>query len=297
MQTRRLVNATFRSARLALLLSAGLWGQAAYGGPMPPSGIDQPVLVNGEEIGFFDIRVVTDNDGDQGLVGTFQVTKQNPDKTRMTFQKLYASLGIDHLNWFQKVTSDTSPPLDSRGNRLKAPYIDPPAGGYSDLWSDELPWYLDEQAPSKDELGGREWSPQFLLENNINETFGLLRYFDKPQGKRGNQISFATFLVGVRSDGTYVPLSGFSWGVEFGGGGLPGDTTYVSSSNKNAPFLAEYATEIYDDFGWTQATPEPSSSLLLVIGFAGMGPFAARRSATGVRNKILKDKAGIAFAK
>ena len=290
MQTKCLVNARFRSARLAVLLLVGFWGQAAYGGPLPPpSGIDQPVFVNGEEIGFFDIRGVTDNDGDQGLVGFFQTTKQNPDKTRMTFQQLYASLGIDHLNWFQKVISDTNPPLDARGNRLRAPYIDPPAGGYSDLWSDELPWYLDEQAPSRVEQGGREWSPQFLLDNNINETFGLLRYFDKPQGTRGNRIGFATFLVGVRSDNTYVPLGGFSWGVEFGGGGLPGDTTYVSSLNKNAPFRDEYAREIYDDFGWTRAAPEPSSSLLLVIGFAGMGVFAARRSAAGVRHGIPKD--------
>jgi hypothetical protein len=53
MQTRRLVNAIFPSARLVVLLLAGWWGPAAYGGPLPPpSGIDQPVLVNGEEIGF-----------------------------------------------------------------------------------------------------------------------------------------------------------------------------------------------------------------------------------------------------
>jgi hypothetical protein len=190
----------------------------------------------------------------------------------MSFQELEASLGEDHLNWFQKITKDTNPPKDLAGNVLKAPYIDPPPGGYSDQWADELPWYYDEHTPTEAELAGREWSPRLLLDNHINDTLGRLTYSDGPDGSRGDKVSFATFLVSVNNDNTYTPLAGFSWSVEFGGGGLPGDTTYVSSLTANAPFVADYATEIYDQFGWTAVmAPEPSTALLLSIGLAGLG--------------------------
>jgi hypothetical protein len=276
MRLKNLGSAVLPSTLLIALLAAGPWSQPAFAGPMPIGGIEQPVIVNGEEIGFLDIRSVGTPGGDQALIGFFQVEKQNPGGSRMTLKELENNLGEDHLQWFQKVTSDTDPPLDARGNRLKAPYIDPPPDGYSTpapgQWADELPWFLDERAPTQAELAGRDWNPDTLLANNTLNSTGTLLYTDGPTGTRGNKVSFATFLVSVNNDNTYTPLAGFSWSVEFGGGGLPGDTTYISSLTANAPFTAEYAAEIFDQFGWTAVpAPEPSTAVLLGIGLAGLG--------------------------
>jgi hypothetical protein len=275
MRRKYLGSAAIPSILLIALLAVGPWSQPAFADPIPISGVEQPVIVNGEEIGFLDIRSIqiSEDDRNQGVIGFFQIEKKNPDGTRMSFQQLEASLGEDHLNWFQKITSDTNPPKDVAGNVLKAPYIDPPPGGYSDHWADELPWYYDEHMPTEAELAGREWNPRLLLDNRINDTLGRLTYSDGPEGSRGGKVSFATFLVSVNNDNTYSPLAGFTWSVEFGGGGgLPDDTTYISSLTANAPFVADYATEIYDQFGWKAVpAPEPSTVVLLGIGLAGLG--------------------------
>jgi hypothetical protein len=264
---RRRLTAARRTAGLLAIFLVALVSPLVRGGPVSGTaqlGIEQDIFVNGEVIGFLDIRSVTTPDGNEGLIGIFKVFKHNPDGTTMTLKELETSLGQDHLQWFQKVTRDTDPPDDSRGNQLKVPYIDPPPNGTSTMWADEIPWYFDEHAPSDAERGGRDWSPGVLLENNINNNFGILAYHDGPMGDKGLEVSFATFLVSDYGSSNYSVLGGFSWSIKVDNDGL----THVETLEKNAPFV--YTDEIYNEFGYT-LVPEPSTWFLATIGLFMIG--------------------------
>jgi hypothetical protein len=245
------------------------------------TGIEPEVFINGEEVGFLDIQRVT-VDGDEGLIGFFQATKQNPDGTRMTLRQFEASLGQGHLQWFQKVVQDNNPPRDAMNQLLVPPYIDPPNDGFSNQWADELPWYFDDHEPTPAELGGRDWSAGTLLANNIRDQFGVLFYHDGPETNAGDRVSFVTFLVYDHGDQTYSVLAGFSWSILGGGGGLGGNRVHIETLEADAVFLSEYADEIAA-FGYT-FLPEPPAVLLMWLGMAALGLETWRRRRFHVRS-------------
>ncbi|MDD3328019.1 MAG: PEP-CTERM sorting domain-containing protein [Zoogloea sp.] len=133
--------------------------------------------------------------------------------------------GEDRFNWYQVVASDNKPPVDSAGNRLSAPYIDPPMGGYGDepstapddtQWADNLPYYWDEGA---DPAAG---TPGFangynVLDNLVGgDTFATahtLLFEDSPGGLADTSLFFKTWLASVNADGSLHALyTKFSWG-------------------------------------------------------------------------------------
>lgn len=115
--------------------------------------------------------------------------------------------GEDHFNWYQIVVKDNKPPVDAGGNRLVAPYVDPPNGGYGNdpttpgndtQWADNLPWYYDEGADPAPGTPG--FVDGFNLLDNI--TGNTLSFFDSPGGPAGTILSFHTWLASVNADGT-----------------------------------------------------------------------------------------------
>jgi hypothetical protein len=214
-------------------------------GPSVQADIVMNLNVNGNPIGQVAINI-TAGTGGQGLTGGFTAAGGQ------TLAQLEAALGQDHLNWFQKVIADSNPPKDAAGNQLAAPYVDPPSGGYSNQWADNIPWYWDEVVPPN---GTPNYDPNLQLSNNITNGGKTLNYEDFPGGPNAN-VSFVTFLVSDYGNNTYSVLGGFSWSVTINNG-----TTTVNTLTANAAFKPEYSTEI-KAFGFTQV-PEPSSLLLV----------------------------------
>ena len=242
-----------------LFFSLFLFGTTAFA--VEPIEFD--VFGKGEMVGTVNISVVPGNGG-FGVKGSFEVTKENGGEP-LTIGELEEFLMQDHLNWFQKVVHDDSPPKDADGNQLEAPYIDPPINGYSNQWADDRPWYFDEE--SRPEGEARPWSDAFLLSNNVDGS--ILAYFDFPFDPTvGTGLDFATFLISDYGNMTYSVLGGFSWsalveqneGVTF---------TSITALDKDAPFINEYAQEIQNEFGWA-LIPEPSTFLLIGVGLLGL---------------------------
>lgn len=128
------------------------------------------------------------------------------------------SVGASHFNWYQYLVEDTDPPKDAGGNRLQAPFVDPPCGGYGGRdrdWSDHLPWYWDETEPPRAEA--RHADPDNQLDENIEDETLFLS--DAPGGANGTELSFRTYLTGVPDQGdSPVFLGGFGWSVEISSG-------------------------------------------------------------------------------
>jgi len=134
----------------------------------------------------------------------------------------------DHFNWISVINRDNHPLTDSAGNRLVAPYLDPPFGGYgapSPQQADNLPYYWDEPAMFlssrfyifSTDAGGRQ-------DSSVTAAFRDIPM--EPLLAPGEYLSFFTTLVGVKTtvgaDPTvtppnYRPLVSFAWYSTYNG--------------------------------------------------------------------------------
>ena len=133
--------------------------------------------------------------------------------------------GVDkkclHFNWIQVTRSPGRPPfpVDSAGDTLNAPFLDPPAGGYygDDKAADTLPWFLDETpyVPQKT-ADTNIHNPQITLPNT-------LRWYAKPYSSvLPDSMQYDTVLVLVNDcTAQYEPLGGFHWAAQFPAQGAP----------------------------------------------------------------------------
>jgi hypothetical protein len=115
--------------------------------------------------------------------------------------------GVDHFNWYQVINQDPYPPAGV----TSVPYVDPPFGGGPAFggYADNLPWYWDEQ--------GATGTGYHLDDNILGNT---LKYTDTPAESRltaGQSIKFSTALAAILDDGSWDPLSIFSWETTFNG--------------------------------------------------------------------------------
>jgi hypothetical protein len=100
------------------------------------------------------------------------------------------------------------PPVDSAGNRLAAPYNDPPPGGYGNdpttgdddtQWADMFPWYWDEGPDPPANTPG--WEDGYHRLDN-QPTGSMLRFRDFPRGPDGTRVTFQLDLVSLNADNT-----------------------------------------------------------------------------------------------
>lgn len=260
------------------VLCAVVEARPAYAVVIDPVSFD--VMGKGETVGKVSMKVSSFGlggglIGTQGLVGEFTVTKQKGGGSTMAVKELEQFLGQDHLNWFQKVTRDTSPPNDASGNRLKPPYIDPPKGGYSGpgttmSWGDHAPWYWNETPKP---AGEPKPDPGQLSDQSSGSTLNFEDFpsvVDATGPVAGAEVDFALFLVSDFGNKTYEVLgSGVSWMVKMEAVGTLGVFPHVKCLATGAPFTSEYAKEIRDQFGYTMV-PEPSTWLCLGSGLLGL---------------------------
>jgi hypothetical protein len=123
-----------------------------------------------------------------------QFTPRNAQGESIKLQQLASSLGYDHFNWANYVVEDPYGIFDQEGQRLSAPYNDPPKGGYLYDSADRFPFYWDleqcQQCKSR-----HHWQNEHNL-----KPFELL-FEDAPADYRlqpGETIEFVTNLVGVK---------------------------------------------------------------------------------------------------
>jgi hypothetical protein len=173
------------------------------------SALNIPVNCGGNAVGNITVNVANG-----GIRGGFTSTVGGPPPTQAAAA---AACNEDHFNWYQIVTADNNPPVDAGGNRLAAPYVDPPPGGYGNdpntggddtQWGDRLPWYWDEGA---DPPAG---TPGFQDGLNVadNTAGATLSYADFPGGLPNTNLSFSTWLVSLNANGSFHSWHpGFSW--------------------------------------------------------------------------------------
>lgn len=101
--------------------------------------------------------------------------------------------GFDHFNWYQ---------IGLTYPGRKTPFVDPPPGGWNGQPADDLPFYWDETNGSK-----------FSLSANI--VGRTLSFDDVPADSylifTGGYMEFYTTLAGIRTDGSWIPLSAWKW--------------------------------------------------------------------------------------
>lgn len=206
-----------------------------------------PIKCNGNTVG----NIVVNPSG-TGISGGFTSTTGKPP----SLADAAKACGETQFNWYQVVTADNGKAKDSSGKALTAPYVDPPPGGYSDQWADNLPWYYDMTPPPK---GAKDVDPNLQLSKNT--TADTLNYSDFPMSS-GN-ISFSTWLVSLNADGSLQAFDGgFSW-------------DYDTKNNDVENLMATAGSppdKYYKDIigGFAATVPEPSTWVLLIAGFAGV---------------------------
>jgi hypothetical protein len=133
--------------------------------------------------------------------------------------------GYDHFDWISVVNhdpvADLGLVLDSNGNPVVVPYLDPPPGGYNYLSADSLPFYWNEVTGFSPgfyifdaNAGGDQHASQIAAFEDIP--------FSLPLGV-GQYVGFFTTLVGVKgavpanpsAPPNYTPLASFSWYTNF----------------------------------------------------------------------------------
>jgi hypothetical protein len=152
-----------------------------------------------------------DKDG-VGIKAVFTSKLGKPATLKAAAQAYDAKKG-DHLNWYQVVVSDTSPLYfirDKKLIRLKAPYVDPPPGGYNNKKGepisppfDDLPWFYNE---------GKYPGPRAHI--SFFSKGAEVSYRDFPAEIVANTtIKYKTWLVVVDKEGKFVAWAGvgFQW--------------------------------------------------------------------------------------
>ncbi len=140
-----------------------------------------------------------------------------------TVLDLAQQLGGDHFNWYQVAMEDSRPVYSACGVKLQAPYVDPPPGGYPPsiqggddaVWSDKVPWYLDEHPPPEGYGSSRStWRSQ------LQEQDTVLLFQDDPAFSQPFRLRFRTWLVLVGADSQPIGwFGGFRWTSLSQGGG------------------------------------------------------------------------------
>jgi hypothetical protein len=170
--------------------------------------------------------------------------------------------GEDHFNWYQIVVSDNGKAQDSKGNLLKAPYIDPPPGGYKGQWEDNLPWYLNEvKGPG-----------QAATELSTQTTATKLSFSDSPSS--AGDISFITWLVSVNADSSFQGWDGgFKWNYTTG----KGVTSITKLDAGTNPTDAQYKNLLTGFDSKIVATPLPNPLILFGAGLSALLAFGNKR--------------------
>jgi hypothetical protein len=146
-----------------------------------------------------------------GIAAVFTSTMGNPKNLKAAAQA-YNNKG-DHFNWYQVVTEDNNPlswrKVDTNKKidviiALKAPYVDPPPGGYysangeaiGDAF-DNLPWTYND-----DNYGGR-------MDVTRNTKDPAFTFRDVPlSNKAGTTIKYKAWLVVLDGKGNFVAWAG-----------------------------------------------------------------------------------------
>ena len=240
-------------SKIAILCSGILLLCAASS---PAIEIDFDIVVKGEKVG--EVTIFTYNPdefpGEEGVKGSFGVTKEDGSGNTLSIKELETQLGQDHLNWFQKVIAIT-PPLPG----VTVPFIDPPKGGMPGVWADNRPWYFDETSPPP----GTPYNQNRQLSAQGDPDGSILNFFDTPHGQPpGTTISFATFLISDYGNETYSVMGGFSWSSTIHANGH----ATITALQESAPFEQEYEDEIKNEFGYERVPDSGSTLTLLALG-------------------------------
>jgi hypothetical protein len=180
-----------------------------------------------------------------------------------TLAAVAAVCGENHYNWVQTVTSTTRPPVDSNGQRLQAPFLDRPHGGFGNdpttggddtLWGDDADFYWDEGPDPPPN------TPGFKSGYNIRDhTFpNALDFTDSPSLPPGNSAKFTTSLASVKADGSYTTLGSFDW-------------TYSNANGTEPCSFVSYTslTPLCSSDPGVSDVPEPSMLTLVTTGVLG----------------------------
>jgi hypothetical protein len=241
--SRRTKNKSARLVLVTVLSLACAWAQAVV----------IPVNCGDTVVGNISVDV-----SGTGISGGFKSSVGGPPAT---LAAAAAACHEDHFNWYQIVTADNFPPKDAKGNQIPVPppaYVDPPPGGYSDQWADNVPWYWDETRPP---AGTSNFDPALQL--SAQTTADTLKFSDFPGGQAGTNLSFKTWLVSLKADSSFDSFhQGFSWNWSNASG--TGVVSGITSLGANVfPTDAEYKNIIG---GFAKAVPEPGTFVLLAVG-------------------------------
>jgi len=218
------------------------------------SALTIDVSCGGEPVGTVTVNA---QGAGQGISGGFTSTTGKPP----TLAAAAAACDETQFNWYQIVTADNGKAKNAAGAFLTAPYVDPPSGGYSDQWADNLPWYYDMTNPPEDAMNV---DPDLFL--SANTTADTLSFSDNPMSS-GN-ITFMTWLVSLNANGSLQSFDvGFTWQYN-----TSTNTVTMLSEYLEGPTDAQYQDLIG---GFASTVPEPATWVLMIVGFGGM--FALRR--------------------
>jgi hypothetical protein len=186
--------------------------------PAEANPVSIPVDCKGSQVGTIDVDVspATATHG-EGVAGAFNI-----GFVWASLGAVAAFCGEDHFNWYQIFQYDSEHPSAPQ------PDVDPPIGGTTDNWADNLPWFWDETVPNP-------------IPPNYHAIYQLsahthpfsLDYNDFPVPSPGQFFDIITLLVSLDKSGGFVDFHG---GFEyFANGGAGGATTITNLGVYVAP--------------------------------------------------------------
>jgi hypothetical protein len=197
--------------------------------------------------------------------------------------------GYTHFNYLQMITKFQ---YNGKDEDYISPFgfssigrgvgLDPLPGGNSILQPN------DSADPYWDESNCALCRPNYSISNNTDYDTSTVRFADLPNLlQKGWSAYFTTYLVGVRSDGTYDILSNvydnaqdlaFRWEYTQTANFVNGDSGSYSVLGNVDPALAGDGTVSFLGYGANAGVPEPSTWAMILLGFAGLA-FAGYRRA------------------
>ena len=159
-----------------------------------------PISCGGVHVGNVEVNVDLSN-ARKGVEGDFTSIVGTPSPTLQAAAVDHC--GEDHYNWYQQVSGNL--PVIVGGG----PQVDPLLGQQLGVWTDQLPWYLNEtQAPANTPLV--VVNDFYLSENTSSES---LLFQDYPFGHPpGTELNYRTWLVSLHRNGSFHEWhEGFSW--------------------------------------------------------------------------------------